>query len=162
MLKLTPTISRFVLDSVPSVHRPLSHVQGNYPDSAMVEGAKVDGGQLDNDTANWRTILPAVKLTAHARHFFGDDHVRSAAGFVTHVRIKMFPDGGISRVRLLGKPTADIEVLQHSLWIRVVDDYLAWTPVHGHQDADDAEDHTTPFHFDSLRQPKRRPSAFNL
>ncbi|MBD0320569.1 MAG: allantoicase, partial [Gemmatimonadetes bacterium] len=40
------------------------------------------------------------KLQPHARHRFEDEVL--AAGPATHVRLNVFPDGGIARLRLFG------------------------------------------------------------
>jgi allantoicase len=45
--------------------------------------------------------LPETKLRAHTRHFFRDELARPA-GPATHLRVNVFPDGGLSRVRLWG------------------------------------------------------------
>jgi allantoicase len=41
------------------------------------------------------------KLQAHTRHIFADD--LAAVGEVTHVRFNIYPDGGVSRLRLYGR-----------------------------------------------------------
>ncbi len=49
----------------------------------------------------WQSLLPVQKLSAHREHCYGDD-VIAGIGPVTHVRVTMAPDGGISRLRLWG------------------------------------------------------------
>ena len=49
---------------------------------------------------SWQTLLPEVKLEADAQHDFEQE--LQAVGAVTHVRISIYPDGGISRLRLVG------------------------------------------------------------
>jgi len=107
--------------TITDVEIDTNHFKGNFPDSVTIEGAELPADVQQEDMYKddiWKPILPAVKLTAHAQHFFGEDDVEEKAGFVTHVRVKMFPDGGISRVRLMGTPSQAIETLQHSLWRR--------------------------------------------
>jgi allantoicase len=41
-------------------------------------------------------------LLAHSRHFF--DTELAAVGTVSHVRFNIFPDGGVSRLRVYGRP----------------------------------------------------------
>ena len=48
----------------------------------------------------WPELLPQHKLQADHIHKF--DSVNSL-GPVTHIRLNIFPDGGISRVRIFGK-----------------------------------------------------------
>lgn len=71
---------------------------GNFPDTALVEGC--DG---DPDEAPFRTLLPRTKLMGHTRHFFGPE--LEDRGPFTHLRMKVFPDGGVSRLRAFGKLT---------------------------------------------------------
>ena len=80
------------------------HFKGNYPDSCIIEGcdiAEADEKLLSSDTFEWTTILPSVKLSADHEHYFENEIVRHDA--VTHVRLTIFPDGGVSRLRLWGK-----------------------------------------------------------
>ncbi|HET8775946.1 MAG TPA: allantoicase [Thermoanaerobaculia bacterium] len=72
-----------------------NHFKGNYPDTASIEGSR--------DGETWTELLPRTKLQAHTRHFFIDELV-SAEPF-THVRVNVFPDGGVSRLRVWGVAT---------------------------------------------------------
>ncbi len=81
------------------------HFKGNYPDSCSIQAAYVTGGtdsQIETQSLFWRELLPSQKLEMHQEHEF-TDAVRNI-GPVTHVRLNIFPDGGISRLRLFGKP----------------------------------------------------------
>ena len=49
--------------------------------------------------ARWKRIIPQVKLRAHRRHFFTK---LLARGPFTHLRLNIYPDGGISRLRAWG------------------------------------------------------------
>lgn len=75
------------------------HFKGNYPDRCMLEGCVSENDNLEN--AQWETILPEVKLQAHSEHYFQKE-IKNHGPF-THVRLSIFPDGGISRMRLFGK-----------------------------------------------------------
>lgn len=82
-----------------------NHFKGNFPDSCRIDGALLDNryasrDKLGTSSGVWRTLLPAQKMKAHMRHFYEReiDHKDP----VSHVRIVMAPDGGISRVRLFG------------------------------------------------------------
>jgi allantoicase len=48
----------------------------------------------------WTEILPRTKLQAHTRHNFEDE--LAERGPFTHVRLNIYPDGGVSRLRLFG------------------------------------------------------------
>jgi allantoicase len=68
---------------------------GNFPDTSMLEGSDGEGG-------DFHTVLARTKLMGHTRHFFGD---LASRGPFTHLRLKVFPDGGVSRLRAFGKLT---------------------------------------------------------
>lgn len=84
------TITRLEVDT--------SHFKGNYPESCSLEGGVSTDGSLQS--IEWRELLPMSKLQAHTRHGF--DEV-SDLGAITHVRLNIYPDGGVSRLRLFGR-----------------------------------------------------------
>ncbi|MGB2752578.1 MAG: hypothetical protein WBC19_11020, partial [Pyrinomonadaceae bacterium] len=66
--------------------------RGNYPESCTLEGG---------DGTEWRELLPMSKLQAHTKHIFTDG--LADLGPVTNVRFNIYPDGGVSRLRLFGR-----------------------------------------------------------
>ncbi len=86
----TGTVTRVEVDT--------SFFRGNYPESCMIEGGTDDLGGVDS--IKWRELLSMSKLQAHTRHEFSDI---GDIGAITHVRFNIFPDGGISRLRLFGR-----------------------------------------------------------
>lgn len=76
-----------------------SHFKGNYPESCSLEGGVSDGSNFD--AIEWRGLLPMSKLQAHTRHSFSSE--LADLGNITHVRFNIFPDGGVSRLRLFGR-----------------------------------------------------------
>ena len=79
-----------------------NHYKGNYPDRASLEGVfapNVIAGNLPG--MNWSTILPESKLSANKRHYFSGKQINQI-GAVSHVRLNIFPDGGVSRLRVYG------------------------------------------------------------
>jgi allantoicase len=79
------------------------HFKGNYPESCSLEGC--DATALEPDAVppanvEWRELLPRTTLQAHRQHSLRPD----AQVPVTHVRFKIYPDGGVSRLRLFGRP----------------------------------------------------------
>ena len=80
------------------------HFKGNFPDTCMLEGFNAGGKNVDfeKDTISWETILPQVKLEADHEHNFEKEISSSSSKLFTHVRLTIFPDGGISRMRLWG------------------------------------------------------------
>lgn len=96
ILKLaTPgTIEKVVVDT--------HHFKGNYPDTFSLEGCS--GGsdeEVISGSRNWQVIIPPEKLSADHEHEYKKE-VNKTEG-ITHVRLNIFPDGGISRLRLFGK-----------------------------------------------------------
>ncbi|MGI9224668.1 MAG: allantoicase, partial [Woeseiaceae bacterium] len=79
-----------------------AHFKGNYPDRVSLEAGMFDGDEAA--VANhdrWRALLPEAKLKMDQQHYF-DDALLSI-GEASHVRVSIYPDGGISRVRLFGQ-----------------------------------------------------------
>ncbi len=80
------------------------HYKGNFPESCSIEGChapNVADATIESAGINWQPLLDRTKLRADTLHSFASE-VRQA-GEITHVRVNMFPDGGIGRVRLYGK-----------------------------------------------------------
>ncbi len=50
----------------------------------------------------WNELLPHRKLSADSVHEYGSDMFRHADP-VTHVRLNIYPDGGVSRLRIYGR-----------------------------------------------------------
>jgi allantoicase len=76
------------------------HFKGNYPDRCSLEGCNIAEGD-DWENAVWTEFLPQAKLQADLKHPFKSE--LTAHGPFTHVRMKIYPDGGISRLRLFGR-----------------------------------------------------------
>jgi len=75
-----------------------SHFTGNFPPAASLEGCRCDG-EPDAKTA-WAPLLPITSLGASRHHYFA---VPDGAP-VSHVRLQIFPDGGVARLRVYGAP----------------------------------------------------------
>ncbi len=83
------------------------HFKGNAPDSASLDVAHVPAGQPDPDGSKddgWVPLLAKTSLQPHTEHAFERELAGSPGASVsaTHVRMRIWPDGGISRLRLLG------------------------------------------------------------
>ncbi|KAF5351866.1 hypothetical protein D9756_007571 [Leucocoprinus leucothites] len=92
-----------------------AHFKGNFPESCELHALFSDHdinwkAQNDNEL-DWTLILPRTKLGPHRQHYFQLENVEGMT--FTHVRVTIYPDGGIKRVRLIGQradmPTASIE-----------------------------------------------------
>ena len=51
----------------------------------------------------WRTLLPRTRLGPDTRHFFDLASQLQEVGVVSHVKVTIYPDGGIMRLRVLGR-----------------------------------------------------------
>jgi allantoicase len=78
-----------------------NHFKGNFPESASIDGCLAPDSSLASlGSAAWLEILPRTPLRAHHRHHFAKE--LSAVGPVSHVRLNIYPDGGVSRLRIHG------------------------------------------------------------
>ncbi len=78
------------------------HFKGNYPDSCLIEFCNDNNDEsVINNVVDWKTLLPQQKLSADHIHEFSNELEKN--NVATHVRLNIFPDGGISRLRLIGK-----------------------------------------------------------
>jgi len=95
--------------SISKIEVDTNHFKGNYPDSCSIEACSYPSRDLrpeqieKNANLKWVEILPQTKLKAHFRHFF-DKALTEAArkGSFDYVRLNIFPDGGVSRLRVYG------------------------------------------------------------
>lgn len=86
--------------TVDSIIVDTCHFKGNYPDSCSIEACVSDTDDVVNN-ASWQTLLPQQKLSADFIHEFAQEV--NDLGAVTHIRLNIFPDGGVSRLRIFGK-----------------------------------------------------------
>jgi allantoicase len=80
-----------------------SYFKGNYPESCSLEASSAVGVPLEtlqDPEFVWKPVLARTKLQPHTRHLF--DEVMDV-GTASHVRFNIFPDGGVSRLRVLGE-----------------------------------------------------------
>ena len=76
-----------------------SHFTGNFAPAAMLEGCHSLDAVPGEDTC-WKTLLPTVPLKGNSHHLFE----LQDCGPITHVRLHIYPDGGVSRFRVFGYP----------------------------------------------------------
>ncbi len=80
------------------------HFKGNYPDSCSIECCNTTNDtDVLNHAVEWSLLLPQTKLSADNEHYYSKEINSSKT--ITHVRLNIFPDGGISRLRIFGKIT---------------------------------------------------------
>jgi len=77
------------------------HFKGNYPDRFSIDGCLADaGGTFEADTVEWVELMRQTPLLPDAEHEFEEEIINQ--GPFTHVRLKIYPDGGVSRLRIFG------------------------------------------------------------
>jgi allantoicase len=87
---------------IESVEVDTAHFKGNYPDRVSLEAAMFAGDdEAMHDSPAWQILLPETKLDMDKQHFLEDE--LQAVGSVSHVRMSIYPDGGVSRLRLHGR-----------------------------------------------------------
>ena len=87
--------------TVESVEIDTAHFKGNYPDRVALDGLLAEGETPAYDDARWQPLLLESKLEMDKQHSFATE--LQSPGLISHVRMSIFPDGGISRLRLFGK-----------------------------------------------------------
>ena len=88
---------------IKSVEIDTAHFKGNFPDKCSIQAARIKGGTDDSLVAQslfWEELLPPQKLEMDAIHKYEDEVID--IGAITHIRLNIIPDGGISRLRLFG------------------------------------------------------------
>ena len=103
-----------------------SHFKGNAPGQAALRGIDARAGELDDADA-WFDLLPRTRLQPDTRHRFAT----LAAADATHVRLDVYPDGGMARLRLFGVPSeAELAELA-ARWFNLLPASQAWSVLTG-------------------------------
>jgi allantoicase len=88
-----------------------AHFRGNHPASCSVEGLATDPdaslSALTSEAAGWVELVPRMPLEPSREHRFSVP----APLRVTHLRLRIYPDGGVARLRALGQPLPDLRHL---------------------------------------------------
>jgi len=95
-----------------------SYFTGNYPPEVSVEACGAEGypSPAELAEASWTTLVPRSAVAGDARNEFEVEPGRRA----THVRLTMFPDGGVARLRVTGKPTTQARAALAERFLRVL------------------------------------------
>ena len=92
---------------ITSVDVDTSFFTGNYPESCSVEACGCEGypgpAELTSPATPWVTIVPRSPLRGDEHNVFEASDPRR----FTHVRLSIFPDGGIARLRVVGRVMPD-------------------------------------------------------
>ena len=86
-----------------------SYFTGNYPPEVSVEACGAEGYPSPAELAEapWTTLVPRSAVAGDARNEFEVEPGRRA----THVRLTIYPDGGVARLRVYGEPVPDPRLL---------------------------------------------------
>ena len=86
-----------------------SYFTGNYPPEVAVQACGAEGypAPAELAAASWTTLVPRSTVAGDARNEF---EVTVEQRF-THVRLTIFPDGGVARLRVHGEPVPDPRLL---------------------------------------------------
>lgn len=109
---------------------------GNYPPHCAIEAAFVATGEPDDKT-EWVELLGKTALGPSAQHFFANG---ARDTVFTHVRLHIFPDGGVARLRVYGAAHFDWDKVAADQEIDLAYVFhgakaLAWSDAHyGHPD----------------------------
>lgn len=88
------TIERVIVDTL--------HFKGNFPDSCSIEGCyslEKNNNSILNPKIEWTELLPYTKLAGNQENIFNINNEST----VSHIRFNIYPDGGVSRLRILGR-----------------------------------------------------------
>jgi allantoicase len=76
---------------------------GNYPASCSVEGCWADGYPASLSGREWEPLVARTPLKGDSQHVFEVSSRRRC----THVRLRIYPDGGVARLRVHGRAVCD-------------------------------------------------------
>jgi allantoicase len=84
-----------------------AHFIGNHPPFASVDGCAVEDYPSPDELTGWEELVPRSPLLGDARNEFDVPVSRR----FTHVRLNIYPDGGVARLRVHGFPLPDLSFL---------------------------------------------------
>ena len=79
--------------------------RGNFPSHCSIDACSVDS---PDEKTEWTEILAKVALSGDSQNKFAIDSPNRA----THVRLKIFPDGGVARLRVHGDVLPDWDAMR--------------------------------------------------
>jgi allantoicase len=96
-LAATGTLHRVEVDT--------NHFKGNFPESCALRVLHAAPGATAEDVAAlpasaWHEVIARTKLQAHTRHVYEREVLEHQPA--THARFEIYPDGGVSRLRVWG------------------------------------------------------------
>lgn len=85
-----------------------SYFTGNFPSHCSLESCSAPDGAWER--AEWKVSLSKVRLQGGTHNLFDIEDKTPR----THVRLNIFPDGGVARLRVYGEVVPDLEALAES------------------------------------------------
>ena len=88
---------------VSNIEIDTAHFKGNFPHECSIQAAYMPSAEestLAQQSLFWRELLPAQRMQMDHIHRYTSEVAE--LGTITHVRLNIFPDGGVSRLRLHG------------------------------------------------------------
>ena len=82
--------------SISKVNVDTSHFNGNQPSMISIEACNSKSNNIQN--FKWKSLLGKKKTKASSPHIFKT----SSKSVFTHIKLNIFPDGGVARLRLYG------------------------------------------------------------
>jgi len=82
--------------SINKVDVDTSHFNGNQPSMISLEGCYSKSKNIKD--LKWKTLIGKKKTNANSHHMFKS----SSKSIFTHIKLNIFPDGGVARLRLYG------------------------------------------------------------
>ena len=77
-----------------------NHFKGNFPESCQIEAIDLRESKMNpNKSYEWFPLLRRTQMKPHCERVFECD----TRVPITHIRMTIYPDGGISRIRLFGR-----------------------------------------------------------
>ena len=90
--------------SIKKIEIDTHHFKGNYPDSCSIQAAyiskKISNSKIVQKSQKWNFVLNKTKLKANKKHIFKNNII--SKNKINFIKINIFPDGGISRIRTFG------------------------------------------------------------
>ncbi|MBI1873832.1 MAG: allantoicase [Acidobacteria bacterium] len=88
-----------------------THFAGNFPEHASIDGVAVEGpvdvASLTKDSSLWFELVPRTLLRGNTENLIAVPE----SPRVTHIRLNIYPDGGVARLRVYGRGLSDWQAL---------------------------------------------------
>lgn len=113
LLENIPTVTEASSSCSPGVLEQVEidtkHFIGNFPESCAIDALYTDQDiawvTAVHEEQRWTTILPRTKLGPDWKHHFELENVKGKT--YSHVKVTIYPDGGIKRLRFLGRKVTE-------------------------------------------------------